>query len=188
MPAHRTPQGTVFVQPGDLLLGSGGEQFSGYAGQDAVVSYGVVAEGLHQLRGHQVGVTGAGQEMLKARQQLLSIGILHGQAGAQPTAQGSNSSRRNLALRRTSPARTTVRRIWESNWVLLSRRSSLRTAGCISCASSINSTGRNKVPSRWASQRSRRALKPPQRLCGLSSTPNRSPFRDRSRPDYCWDG
>ena len=53
-----------------------------------------------------------------------------------------------------------MRRIWESNWVL-SRRSSLRTAGCISCASSINSTGRNKVPSRWASQRSRRAQAAP---------------------------
>ena len=51
--------------------------------------------------------------------------------------------------------------------MLLSRRSSLKTAGCISCASSINSTGRSKDPSTWEIQRSRKSLETAPSILGF---------------------
>ena len=56
-----------------------------------------------------------------------------------------------------------------------SRRHQTGIAGAISCASSISSTGRRRGDSRWDCHCSRSVLKPPQRLCGFSGTPNTSP-------------
>ena len=62
------------------MLSGTGEQFSGHAGEDPVVSNGVVAEGLHQFRGHQVGVAGAGQEISTRPFQLVTGRVWRGTA------------------------------------------------------------------------------------------------------------
>src|SRR6266545_96354 len=89
---------------------------------------------------------------------------------------GRSSSERKRSTRRPSPARTMVRRTWESNRDAVRRRSSPRTGRSISCASSMRSSGLESAESMWVCQRSRRILEPAQRLCGWSSTPNRSPI------------
>jgi len=63
----------------------------------------------------------------------------------------------------------------ESKWALASRRNSDKTSGTISWASSMSRTGRRRLDSTWDFHRSRRALKPPQRLRGVSGTPKISP-------------
>ena len=92
---HRNLLGMAFDLDGQLWVAemgpAGGDELNlikrganyGYP----VVSNGVIAEGLHQFRGHQTGVAGAGQEVFEASQQLLSIGILHHQAGAHAATQ-----------------------------------------------------------------------------------------------------
>src|SRR6516164_3859032 len=66
---------------------------------------------------------------------------------------GRNSSERRRSTRRPSPASTMVSRMWESSLVDDSRRSSERTEGWISWASSTMRTGLESAPSICSCQR-----------------------------------
>jgi hypothetical protein len=50
-------------------------QFSGHGGQDAEVAGGVIAQGLHQLGGHQTGIAGLVEKMLEAGHELVAFGM-----------------------------------------------------------------------------------------------------------------
>ena len=88
---------------------------------------------------------------------------------------GTRSSCRSSSRSRPSPERTTVNSDVASKSALERIRSSPRTSGLISWASSIKSTGRIREEATCAFQRSRSALNPHQRLCGASFTAKMSP-------------
>lgn len=61
----------LLVECGDLALGRGHEELGSHGYKDAVVSGGVIDEGLAEFTRHQAGVAGGGEQVLKAGEQFL---------------------------------------------------------------------------------------------------------------------
>ena len=77
----------LLIESGDLALGCAHEELGGHGHEDAVVSGGVIAEGLAKLSRHEAGVAGGGEQVLEAGEQFLAGGRLSGQAGSDARAQ-----------------------------------------------------------------------------------------------------
>ena len=75
-----------FIEYGDVALSRAHEQLCGHGDKDAVVAHGVVAQGVAQLLGHEVGIAGGGEEMVEAREEFIAGGHAGGQSGANARA------------------------------------------------------------------------------------------------------
>ena len=95
---------------GSLALRGGHEELGGHGDEDAVVSGGVIAEGLAQLAGHEAGVAGGSEQVLEAGEQFLARGGLGGQARSDARAQWDQLLAAQLSRRcRFAVARTASR-------------------------------------------------------------------------------
>jgi len=77
---RRRPAGRASHEGGDLALGCGHEGLGGHGHEDAIISGGVIAEGLAKFLRHEAGVAGSGEQVLEAGEQFLAGGRLGGQA------------------------------------------------------------------------------------------------------------
>lgn len=64
------------------------EELGGEGGEDAVVSGGVVAEGVLEFWDHEACVAGVGDEVSEAGEQFVATGVFGGEPGADARAQG----------------------------------------------------------------------------------------------------
>lgn len=71
----------LLVELDQVTLRSCSEEFGGERSEDAVIAGGVIAQGVTQLRRHQTGIAGAGQQMIKAGQEFIAAGELSGEPG-----------------------------------------------------------------------------------------------------------
>ena len=78
----------LLVEAGAIAFGAEGEELVGEVHEDAVVAGGVIGEGGLELGGHEGGVAGGVEEVVKAGEELVSGGVLEDEAATDAAAEG----------------------------------------------------------------------------------------------------